>query len=276
MRGDLAVFKPISADEKLSPIDWIENTTTRKRPTPRAPFVSSTYVSIKKTCPEYCEFKSGACYVLAGFVAPMMRELDDTATHLEPDRITLAEATAINESFGGGCVPQDGAKGGRDLRLHVGGEVSSSKGAGFLASAAARWRNKRMGGAVWTFTKRAFEIERRLWGDRISVLGSCTTVEQAFELQCRGYVPALAMSAFPSLKKFALVGRDFRHPKREVSITVIPCPHEAGRKVTCATCRLCLDDSKLRERGFAIGFQVHGRNAGEVRRRLPVLRGAAP
>lgn len=271
----LAVFKEISSDRKLSPVDMLPNTTARLRPTPRAPFVSSTYVSIKKTCPDACEFKSGSCYVLSGFTAQLMRTLDDTATHLEADRITLAEATAINESFAGGMVPQDGAKGGRDLRLHVGGEVSGPKGAPLLARAAERWRKKRMGGRVWTFTKRWREIDRKLWGDSISVLASVTTAEDAFVAQCRGYVPAIAMRSFASHKAFAVTGRDFRHPTREVEVKVIPCPHEAGAKVTCSSCRMCLDDGRLRELGVAIGFKAHGPKADEARRRLPVLRGAA-
>jgi hypothetical protein len=54
-----------------------------------------------------------------------------------------------------------------------------------------------------------------------------------------------------------------------LKLKVVPCLFET-RGRTCVQCRLCLDRDLL-GMGVAIAFQVHGKAADDVRRRLPVL-----
>ena len=267
-----AFFSEAAANRKLSPVELEENTTERLRPVPTGPFCASTYVSIDSTCPDSCAFKIAGCYVRAGFTAQLARELDVAAAP-EPAGVIRAEAALIDSSFSeaapgptwkrrrrrGGPVPQDGARGGRDLRLHVGGDCPDTASARVLAGAAARWR-ARGGGVVWTYTHRWREIPRSAWGE-ISVLASCETPEQVRDARGRGYAPALVVTEFPDRRAFRLRGIVGR---------VVPCPAETGKR-TCVECRLCFDDRALLERAAVIGFAVHGLGSSELRARLPVL-----
>ncbi len=266
-----AFFAETSANSKLSPVDLEANTTERLRPVPRGPFCSSTYVSINSTCPDSCTFKSGGCYVRTGFTAQLARELDVAAAP-EPAGVIRAEVTLIDQAFSQrgsglgrrhrgkpGTIPQDGARGGRDLRLHVGGDCPDAQSARLLAGAAERWAD-RGGGRVWTYTHRWREIPRAAWGE-ISVLASCETPEQVTEARGRGYAPSIVVRSFEGRRAFrvrGIVGR------------VVPCPAETGER-TCVQCRLCLDDAPLLERAAVIGFAAHGTGQRELRRSLPIL-----
>jgi len=198
--------------------------------------------------------------VRAGFTRPRSLLLDRNARGLSGTQVNEAEADHIRYAFDGGTIPQDGARGGRDLRLHAGGDVASTRGAKALSGAAEDWK-RRGGGSVWTFTHRWRQVARHSFG-AISVLASCESTEDAKRAQQRGYVPALVLRSFPSERAFDLDG-----------LRVIPCPAET-RGTTCVQCRLCLDrEQHLRASKSAIGFALHGRQAAQVR--LPVLRGAA-
>lgn len=253
-----ALFRRESADRKLSPVELVSNTTDRLRPVPLAPFCSSTYVSIAKTCPSSCTFKSDGCYVTEGFTGVAAKRLDLAARNLSGDEVIRQEAALISRAFYGGRVPQDGARGGRDLRLHVGGDVSSELGARMLAGAAIAWK-LRGGGDCWSYTHAWREVLRSAWGPAISVLASVESASDADFAMRSGYAAAIVVPAFPSKKAFSLKG-----------IKVIPCPAETAG-TTCVQCRLCFDDRKLLERESAIGFAAHGRQAERIRRRLPVL-----
>lgn len=245
-----------SADRKLSPVELVPH-AGRPRPVPVGPFCAATYVSIAATCPTSCRFRDGACYVTAGFTALMARQLDAAAG--DGEDVARAEAELLDRAFSGGRVPQDGARGGRDLRLHVGGDVPSMFALQPLTWAVDDWK-LRGGGAVWTYTHRWREIPRAEWGP-ISVLASCETEREMHAARRRGYVPAVVVERFPSRRAFSFGG-----------LRVVPCPAETSA-ATCVTCRLCLDDSKLADRGLAIGFAVHGQHADKVR--LPVVTEAA-
>lgn len=267
-----ALFRPVSDDRKLAPVAMVANTTERLRPVAQGPFCSSTYVSIAATCPDTCEFKDGGCYAMAGFTGNALRRMDREAHResLSADDVIAIECELIEGSFRTGRgpiarVPQDGARGGRDLRLHVGGDVSSEEGARMLGAAAYRWR-LRGGGSVWTYTHRWVDIDRDAWGSSISVLASVENIEFAHHARKLGYAPALVVDKFASDKAHTL-----REGKR--SLKVIPCPAQT-RGTTCVECRLCLDRD-LHTMNVAIGFSVHGVEAAKARRRLPVLKAMA-
>jgi hypothetical protein len=259
-------FQKKSSDRKLSPVAMVRvkspKADFRRRPIPQGPHCSSTYVSISSTCPTSCVFKDNGCYVTSGFTASMSKKLDAEAADLDADEVIQNECATIDSAFPGltlprsGRIPQDGARGGRDLRLHVGGDVGTQAGVKTLASAAHRWL-ARGGGTVWTYTHRWRKIPRSAWGE-ISVLASVEKPHEMREALARGYAPAITLREFPSDKAFELE-----------MVKVIPCPAETFG-TTCVECRLCLDRDLVRMKA-AIGFAVHGFGKDRAARRLPVL-----
>ena len=266
--ADAVDFTPKAANRKLSPVDMRPG---RQRPhfTPRRPFVSTTFTSIQATCPDTCAWKGaagapGGCYADAGFTAIKGQKLDAAGHGLAADDVIVAEAAAIDAAFRGKQVPQDGARGGRDLRLHVGGDITTSKQAATLGGASSRWR-ARGGGTVWTFTHSWRRVARSAWGKDVSVLASVEQPHEIEEARRQGYAAALVVSDFPSDKAFSVEG---------TRTMVIPCPAETTG-TTCAECRLCLDHDLLGAQR-AIAFKAHGQTASLVRDRLHQLRRRAP
>ena len=248
-------FQPDSTNRKLSPVEFQKLSGTRwKRPISQAPRCCSTYVSIKATCPSSCTFKNSGCYVQHGITGRASRILDEAAGEVAGDEVIAIEAQTVNRQFPEG-VPQDGARGGRDLRFHIGGDVSSETGARMLAESARLWRS-RGGGAVWMYTHRWREIPHAAWGGHVEVLASVETVEGAQEAQVRGYTPALTVTHFRQKRAYRLQG-----------LRIVPCPAQTRHR-TCVECRLCL--RKLPE-DTVIAFELHGAGASRVRPRLPVL-----
>lgn len=249
-----------SRNPKLAPVRSEPTASRKDRYVPVGPYVCSTYVSMTATCPDECVFRHAGCFAEAG--GPRLaNRLNAAAAGMTPLQVTLAEADLIDRTFRR-QVPQDGANGGRDLRLHVGGDVSCVDGAEALAGAAARWRS-RGGGLLWSYTHRWLSVPRSSWGP-ISVLASVEDGHDAEHAWQMGYAVAVVVRRFPSgPEAFSLPGTDLQ---------VIPCPAESIGK-TCAECRLCLDDEGLRRRNRAIGFAVHGRDAERARAHLPILPG---
>lgn len=251
--------QPRSANSKLAPQRVEIAKSGRPRFVPVGPFVASTYVSIASTCPDSCAFKASGCYAKAGATHLTMAGLDRAALGLVALDVTLAEAAAIDALCPRG-VPQDGAKGGRDLRLHVGGEVSCTKGARALAAAVERWLG-RGGGAAWSFTHRWRTIPREAWG-RISVLASCESMDDVTAATARRYACAVVVPRFPNGQRpFGFAGR-----------RAIPCLNEAGTGLTCAQCRICLKDHAVLERGDLIAFAAHGRDDEDAAAVVPADR----
>lgn len=249
-----------SANPKLSPTRAETARSGRTRFVPTGPFVASTYASIRATCPASCPFKDRGCYAQAGSTHLTMGRLDRASSGKTGLQVTAAEADALEALWPRG-VPQDGAAGGRDLRLHVGGETSCEAGAQRLARAVTALQERRLG-AAWTYTHRWRTIPREAFGP-ISVLAS---VERLHEIELaaeRGYAAAITVPAFADAGLIPTGG----------GFAAIPCPFEAGANaVTCAQCRLCLDDRALLSRRRAIAFAVHGKDEDLARSSLTQLR----
>lgn len=250
-------IQPYTANRKLAPQRQVRVQGGRLRNVPVGPHVTSTYVSIQATCPDSCAFKNDGCYAKSNAAHLTMRTLDEAARGWSALEVTRAEARAIDGTWVHG-IPQSGARGGIDLRLHVGGEVSCAQGARELADAAQRW-TARGGGLSWSYTHRWATIERRHWG-QISVLASVESPEDIERAASRGYAAAIVVSQFDSPKAFA-IGR----------WRAVPCPAEAGERSTCSSCRLCMHDDRLLERHLVIAFAAHGNGHVKARHRLRVL-----
>jgi hypothetical protein len=258
-----ASFQKKSSNSKLSHVLTRPHANGRMQTFPQAPFVCSTYVSISATCPSTCKFKDAGCYVQTGNALGPMKRLDAEARGRHVSRITVArnEAELIDlqwssDFFRSARVPQDGARGGRDLRLHVGGDVVGPLHASWLGAAAERWR-LRGGGRVWTYTHRWSEVAPCEWGPAIAALASVESPEEAEAAVDLGYSPAWTVAAFRDVRAHSMSG-----------IKLIPCPAQT-RGVKCIECRLCL---RPLPKGAAIGFAFHGQGhkmAGK--RRLDVI-----
>lgn len=256
------LFCERTTNRKLAPVEWVPapETTRGKRPVPRPPFCSATYTSIAATCPQGCAFRNAGCFAQAGFSGHLMRNLDAAASRLGPMDVTRIEAAVIREHARAG-VRQDGARGGRDLRLHIGGDVGGGeRGASELGNAASAWRIGG-GGVVWTYTHKWRRIHPTAWG-AVEALASVESESEAAEALRAGYAPALTVPAFPleTERAFDLGG-----------IRMVPCPAQT-RGTTCVKCRLCFDVGRLKRHETGIAFAVHGPAARKARARLAVLR----
>jgi hypothetical protein len=258
-----ARFRAVSSNRKLSPVDVIPSPGSSYGIAlkPRAPFCSSTYASIEATCSTDCPWKAGGCYAKAGITGMINARMDEAAAGKTELEVMREEARQIDAAFGGRLVPADGARGGRDLRLHVGGDASSEAGARALAGAAERWRGRR-GGTVWTYSHSWRSVDRAAWGG-ISVLASVESAAEIEQARARGYASAIVVERFPKQHRvFSLPGSTAK---------IIPCPAETA-SVTCVKCRLCLDRDLLKH-DEAIAFSLHGRDSGAARSKLRVLNG---
>lgn len=245
-----------SSNRKLAPQAEIVARSGRIRNTPTGPFVTSTYVSIGATCPSSCAFKGNGCYAEQGMKG-LMKRLNAAGRRMTALQVSEAEATALRTKWYRG-VPQDGASGGRDLRLHVGGEVSCQTGARALGDAVTDLKSRGLGDA-WTYTHRWRSIERGAWGP-IRALASCETAQDVSDALRRGYAPAMTVPVFLDRRARMIAGA-----------RMIPCPSEASpNSPTCSQCRLCMD-GELGSRRRGILFAVHGLGSTAARRRLRVL-----
>lgn len=253
-------FHRTTRNQKLAPIERVpyDHPHFKYRPVPKAPFCASTYVSIEATCSEDCSFKRGpdgkpnGCYVDAdSFMHRAMLTLDAGAKGRSGRDVIAEEAALIDRAWPKG-IPQDGGRGGRDLRLHIGGDVPDEFSARILAGAAARWI-ARGGGRVWSYTHSWKKIPAEAWWP-ISIFASVESPEDADLARRRGYLPAAVVSEFPSGKRL------FRYGKGEL----LPCPAETLGKNCVESCRVCVDGSP----GVGIAFKVHGRDAAAAKSAL--------
>ena len=219
--------------------------------------VAATYASIASTCPTSCPLRGEGCYAQNGHVGMQSRKLDaETVSTTEAAR---QEARAIACAFSGNAIPQDGARGGRDLRLHVSGDCRANLAASIIGRACARWA-ARGGGSVWTYTHAWRDVLRASWGSAVSVLASCERTADGRAALRAGYAPAVVVPELPA------DGRAFERD----GLRWIPCPSQT-RDVACTDCRLCFDDAGLRARKSGIAFAAHGARTSAVKRRLLVL-----
>ena len=158
------------------------------------------------------------------------------------DDVISEEVNKIDRLYSTG-VPQAGARGGVDLRLHVSGDVPNTYSTKRLAAAVKRYQ-LRDGGDCWTFTHRWRQIDAAAWGS-IVCLASVERVEDAVLALDRGYAPALTVKEHSGAQAWKAAGIEF-----------IPCPAQT-REVTCSSCRLCLTDGLL-TRDQGISFAIHG------------------
>jgi hypothetical protein len=250
-------FQPQSSNGKLSHVHKERHSNGLFSTHPQAPYVCSTYASITATCPTDCTFRDNGCYAQQGQAAYTTRRLDKKATELNVSGslVNKMEADLIDAQWQRG-VPQDGMRGGRDMRLHVSGDTADDVGAAYLSWAIDRFRG-RGGGDAWGYTHNWRYINPdNLWS--MSMLASVETLEDAEDAIDVGYTPAITVLKFHQRKAYSVPGS---------SLKIVPCPAQTyGRK--CNECRLCFRDLP---KGTMIGFELHGSGASAASKRLSVL-----
>jgi DNA modification methylase len=218
---------------------------------------TATTYAAQSSCPSSCPLlDGGGCYAEQGRVRHITRRLNEAAKAVEhtPFDVARAEAWAIDQMK---VVP------GRPLRLHTVGDCASDEATQMVAAAAARY-GQRGGGPVFTYSHAWRDVARESWGDAVSILASCETLEDIALARSRGYAPSTVVKQFRAPGRH-LLDETEATTAAQVGVDILPCPEQSGKtrgkgkeKVTCATCRLCFDDKAIRERGYAIAFEVHG------------------
>lgn len=210
---------------------------------------ATTYAE-QRSCPTSCVFfNGGGCYAENGklgqyITAPLNRAAAKVSA--TPEQIARYEALQIDAMK---VVP------GQPLRLHTVGDCKTDKAAQIVAAAAARYV-ARGGGPAWTYTHAWRDVKRASWGD-VHVLASCEKPEHVREAEARGYVAAIVVEEFASIKPYDHNG-----------VLIQPCPAQTTKGVTCASCTLCMKTPRLREKGLTIAFAEHGPADGRRRARL--------
>jgi hypothetical protein len=221
--------------------------------------VSATYASIKGSCPSSCPLRGDGCYAQVSYVNYTTHRLDRGFVEgMRPEAVARVERRAIREGFDGGPVPQDGAQGGRDLRMHVSGDARTKRSAAILGDAAREWR-ERGGGDVWTYTHAWHTVPRECWGEDVSVLGSTEDPKNVEAIREQGYAPAIVVASHPSDRAYQLEGTDTKW---------IPCPQQT-KDIPCTRCRLCFNADSLRDQNRGIAFAAHGATR-KIRKHLKV------
>lgn len=203
--------------------------------------VSVTMTS-QASCPESCAFFNSGCYAEN---YPQSIHTNRLNKHAEtsPEAIAQFEADAIKT-----------LSGKRPLRLHIVGDAKTDAAAEILADAVANYPQP-----VWAYTHAWRDVSRVSWG-RVSALASCETVQDAKRANAAGYAAAVVVESFASTKAYSVDG-----------MKLIPCPAQTHKGIQCVDCKLCWDDSKLRQIGANIAFEPHGDGEEIVRAKVAEL-----
>lgn len=192
--------------------------------------MSTTYAAIG-SCPSTCPMlKSRACYGMSGPIGWQWGKLSGNGAVA----IAKAEAAEIAKLTGW-----------YDLRIHTLGDCSNDAAAKIVADAAMRFMRKRNRSA-FGYTHAWRKVARRSWG-KVSMLASCETTADVREARAKGWATAMVVKEFQSDTAHVIDG-----------IKVVPCPEQTGRAPSCAHCRLCMQDEKLKAANVTIAFHAHG------------------
>jgi hypothetical protein len=218
--------------------------------------VDATMTSIDATCSPRCPLKDNGCYAQLGNSGIHASRLDREAEELSSLSVAKAEAAAIDSAYEGKDFPA-----GRNLRLHVSGDCRTKTAAKIVNAAVGRWKN-RGGNKAWSYTHSWKEVPRSAY-THVSMLASVSNVTEANEAVSAGYVPAIVVDSFESEKAFRL---------NNCEVSFIPCPAQTFDNVDCQSCKLCMNDDKLRSSGKGIAFSVHGAKSNSIKKFLNVLK----
>lgn len=208
---------------------------------------ASTTYTHGDTCPKTCPYNHnnfGGCYGHNGPVNMQVLRIKKQEDLLD---YAIAEAAAIVS------LP---AK--KPLRLHTFGDCPTNETASVVSAAGEDYIER--GQPVWTYTHAWKEVNRSSWR-KVSVLASCETPADVKKAHEKGYATSITLESFPNgSKAFERNG-----------IKILPCLEQSGLSPSCADCKICFDDQKLRKQGLTIGFVLHSNLAYKAKKALQVL-----
>lgn len=238
-----------------------------------------TYASISRSCPSTCQLRDAGCYAQTGKVQMTVSRLDREAKAFDLNERDVARAEAFNIvnshlDAKGHHLPVEDT---RVLRLHVSGDASTPEAARILSDAVGEWYRRSPGiiaskgyldvpgtpRRCWSYTHAWRSVPRSAWS-RVSVLGSADDFGEAKLVHGRGYAPTIVVASFEGNSKPIL------DPKS--GIRFIKCPAQTKEQFSCVECRLCFRADWLHREGLGIAFEAHGGGAGQVKRRLKVMK----
>ena len=80
------------------------------------------------------------------------------------------------------------------------------------------------------------------------------TTTDACKAMRRGYGASIVVSEYKGKRSYQADG-----------LRVIPCPQTTGKAPSCESCKLCWNDTRLRETRTVIAFEAHGSGARKAR-----------
>ena len=216
--------------------------------------VDATYLSIQQTCPKTCQLRNGGgCYAEDYPLSVHIKRLDIEAEELSSLDIARAEAKLINESYGGGPIPND-----RNLRLHVSGDSRTIAGTKVINKACGRWLARGdKSNHIWSYTHCWQNITRDNWSN-VSIFASVDSIDQVEYARQNGYAPTIVVPEHLKDKPYLLKGSDVKW---------IPCCSQIGG-IGCVDCRLCFQANKLYAKNMGISFAAHGIRKSAIKTRL--------
>ena len=217
----------------------------------RSRSMSTTYKSIKHTCPKGCPMLEAGigddgCYGERGLVGFTTHRLDSFVGTGPEDR--TPEAVARDEA-----TQMDALRTGNKHRAQVVGDSRTPEAATITGSAMVRYERRNRAKA-YTYThaynpkyNEGVAVLKSDWAGA-RVMASCHNQDDIDIATANGYGST------------AVVLRE-RHPSNKayrvqvLSLQVIPCPAQfKDSKVTCSECNLC-QQTDLTVRGLCVGFQ---------------------
>jgi hypothetical protein len=108
---------------------------------------------------------------------------------------------------------------------------------------------------AWAYSHAWRDIPRHEWGSAISVLASVETLADAKRAISEGYAPIVVLDGH--------FKGDKAWKDEATGLKVLPCP-ENTRGIPCSSCKMCMNDSYLRDSGTAIAVAAHGSQKQKV------------
>jgi hypothetical protein len=203
--------------------------------------IAVTHVS-QHSCPTGCGHWSDCYAVTSGkqaFTTLRLNSCDVT----DPDEIAQIEANGI-----------DDLPGALDLRAHIVGDCTTSKGANLVGSAMVRYTRKRYKRRAWTYTHGYLSgVKRDDWkGARVlASVENKVTLKKARSLGYTQFAVSVA-ERHPTHKPYT---------DKRTGLKVLPCPAQftspnPDKPLQCVDCSICQDPSVLEKAQCqAVAFQ---------------------
>lgn len=217
--------------------------------------IAVTHASMH-SCPTGCTHFAGrkqTCYALTTGTQPFTTLRLNSCQVTDPDQIAQLEADGIQD-----------LSGSLDLRVHVVGDCTTSKGANLVGSAMVRYTRKRYKRRAWTYTHGYLSGVKRDDWNGARVLASVENKTTLKKARSNGY------------KQFAVSVAE-RHPThkpytdKRTGLRVLPCPAQftspnPDKTFQCVDCSICQDPNVLKKAQCqAVAFQPD--NLGHTNRR---------